>query len=185
VAASYVAAWTAARPGSRVVERDLAKTPPTFVTEPWIEGAFGPADARSPQAHAAMAESDLVVNEVLAATEILIVAPIYNFGAPAVLKAWIDQLVRFGRTFTVNASGYAGLVPPRPVRVISASGSDFTPTGPYWSINFLEPQLRAALGFIGLADVTFVYVPNQSADEATASAAKDAAVAKAVSLAAL
>ena len=54
--------------------------------------------------------SDVLVEELLSADELVLVAPIYNFGVPAALKAWIDQVVRAGRTFRFTATGPVGLV---------------------------------------------------------------------------
>ena len=154
----YVAAWQAARPAARVVTRDLATEPPPFVSEPWVEGAFAPADQHSPAAREAIAVSNHYVDELLAADEIVITTPIYNLSIPAVLKAWIDQVVRHGRTFVKSATGgFEGLVRGKRVIVIVASGSDFRPGTPGGAYNFAEPYLRAVLGFIGVTQVEFVY----------------------------
>jgi FMN-dependent NADH-azoreductase len=153
----YIVAWRAAHPAGRVLHRDLGANPPPFVTESWVEGAFTPPAGHSPAAQAAIAVSDGYVDELLAATEIVIATPIYNLSIPAVLKAWIDQIVRFGRTFGKSEQGLTGLVRGKKVRVLVASGSDFRPEGAYGPSNFIEPYLRSVLAFIGLTEVEFVY----------------------------
>ncbi len=153
----FVTAWKTAHPGGRVVYRDLGHNPPPFVTEAWVEGAFTPPAGHSPAAQAEMRTSDQFVDELLAADELLITSPIYNLNVPAVLKAWIDQIVRVGRTFGFGANGLEGLVKGKKARVIVASGSDFRPSSPMGGYNFFEPYLRGVLGFIGITDVTFVY----------------------------
>jgi FMN-dependent NADH-azoreductase len=165
----FVATWQVSHPTGRIVTRDLAATPPPFVSEGWVEGAFTPPAGHSPAAQAAIVVSNTYVDELLSASEIVITTPIYNLSIPAVLKAWIDQIVRFGRTFDKSPQGFAGLVTGKKVRILVASGSDFRPNTPGGAYNFLEPYLRAVLGFIGLTDVEFVYAHslNQGADVST------------------
>lgn len=157
LAQEFLTTWQAAHPAAQAVTRDLGHEPPPFVSEAWVEGAFTPADSHSTSARSAIRISDRFVDELLAADEVVIATPIYNLSVPAVLKAWIDQIVRYGRTFTRGDKGFAGLATGKRVRVLVASGSDFRPGGPGGAYNFLEPYLRAVLGFIGITDVTFVY----------------------------
>lgn len=159
---SFVAAWRAAHSQAPVVTRDLAAEPPSFITSAWFEGAFTPAEHQSPAARTAMAESDHNIEQLLAASELLITTPMFNLGIPAILKAWIDHVVRVGRTFAIGPEGYQGLVPDRRVTVIVATGGDFRPESPAFGANFVESYLRAVLGFIGLHSVAFIYAPNQN-----------------------
>lgn len=153
----FLTAWQATHPQGQVVTRDLGHEPPPFVNEAWVEGAFTPPDKHSLAARAAIRVSDRFVEELLNADEVVIATPIYNLSIPAVLKAWIDQIVRFGRTFTAGGSGFEGLAKGKRVKVLVASGSDFRLTSPGGAYNFVEPYLRAVLGFIGITDVQFVY----------------------------
>ncbi len=155
--AEFVATWRSAHPDASVITRDVGVSPPPFVSEAWVEGAFAPADGQSPAARAAIAVSNTYVDEVLAADQIVITTPIYNLSLPAALKAWIDQVVRSGRTFRVGPQGYEGLARGKKALIVVTSGSDFRPEGPSGAYNFLEPYLRAVLGFIGIVDVEFVY----------------------------
>ena len=145
-----------------MIVRDVGLEPPPFVTEAWVEGAFAPVDAHSPAAREAIAVSNRYVDELLAADQVVITTPIYNLSLPAALKAWIDQIVRVGRTFNKGAAGFEGLVKGKHVVIIVASGSDFRPSTPGGAYNFLEPYLRAVLGFIGITDVQFVYAHSQN-----------------------
>ena len=167
----FLAAWRTAHPAGRVVVRDIGHEPPPFVTEAWVEGAFAPADQHSPAAREAIAVSNRYVDELLAADQLVITTPIYNLSLPATLKAWIDQIVRVGRTFTKNAAGFEGLAKDKRALVIVASGSDFRPHTPGGAYNFLEPYLRAVFGFIGIADVQFVYAHSLGAGDSAATQA--------------
>lgn len=175
--AEFRAAWQAARPDGLVIAHDVAAEPPPFVSAAWVEGSFAPPAEQSPAAQAAIAVSNRYVDDLLAADEILITTPIYNLSLPAALKAWIDQIVRFGRTFQKGAGGFEGLVRGKRVVVVVTSGSDFRPNTPGGAYNFLEPYLRAVLGFIGIGQVEFVYAHSMNQGDAVSvqalAAAKD------------
>ncbi|HWA87302.1 MAG TPA: NAD(P)H-dependent oxidoreductase [Opitutus sp.] len=160
----FLAAWRVAHPDDHAVVRDVGRTPPPFVTEAWIEGAFTPAEQHSPAAREAISLSNAYVDELLAADQLVITTPVYNFSLPAALKAWIDQIVRFGRTFTKTAGGYTGLASNKHALVIVASGGEFRPGTAGGAYNFLESYLRAVFGFIGITDVRFIYAHSLNGD---------------------
>jgi FMN-dependent NADH-azoreductase len=151
--AAFVEEWTKNHEGGTVVTRDLYKTNLPFVDLPWIAGAYTPAEAHSPEMKLALKISDELIAELATADHIVIGTPMYNFSTPAILKAWIDHIVRIGKTFT---SSYEGLLKNKKVTVILASGSVFAPGSPMESYNLETPYLRAVFGFIGITDVEFV-----------------------------
>lgn len=167
----FLAAFRAARPDAHVQVRDIGREPPPFVSEAWVEGAFTPPDQQSPAARQAIAISNTYVDELLAADQLVITTPIYNLSLPAALKAWIDQIVRHGRTFVKRDGGFEGLAKNKRALIFVASGSDFRPGTPGGAYNFIEPYLRAVLGFIGITDVTFVYAHSQNAGAAAGAVA--------------
>jgi FMN-dependent NADH-azoreductase len=158
----YVTAWKHSHPGANVDGLDLDREPPPFVSEDWVVGAFAPIDQQTPLALKAIATSNRYVDQLLAATDILITMPMYNLAVPAVFKAWIDQVVRAGRTFGAGANGFVGLATGKRARVIVASGSDFRPGTAAAGYDFVTPYLRAILGFIGITDVEFIYAHSQN-----------------------
>jgi FMN-dependent NADH-azoreductase len=95
----FVRRWRTKRPQDAFVYRDLSAPPPPAVDARWVHAAFTPPARREPWMHAALALSDVLVDEVLAADLIVVGVPMYNFGMPAQCKAWIDNIVRVGRTF--------------------------------------------------------------------------------------
>jgi FMN-dependent NADH-azoreductase len=149
----FIEKWKAQHPGGTVALRDLAQTRLPYVDLPWISGAFTPPDQHAPEIKAAIKVSDDLVAELKAADHIVIGAPIYNFNVPAILKAYIDHIVRVGVTFTMN---YEGLVQGKKATIILTSGSDFSPGTPYESYNQAVPYLRQILGFIGITDVNVI-----------------------------
>ncbi len=100
----------------------------------------------------ALSTSNELVDELLSADVVVLVAPIYNFGIPAALKAWVDQVARAGRTFEYTDEGPRGLVNGTRVIVVTASGG--TPIGS--EVDFAVPYLRHVLGFLGITDVDVV-----------------------------
>jgi FMN-dependent NADH-azoreductase len=172
----YLSAWQTAHPSGRAIVRDIGTNPPPAVSEAWIAGAHTSPEQHTPAMREAIGVSDIFVDELLAATEIVIATPIYNLNIPAALKLWIDQVARHGRTFVVGASGYHGLLVGRSLKVLISSGGDMRPGQPAAALNFAEPYLRGVFGFLGIERIEFVYAPNQSRAEAD----RDAALAEAV-----
>lgn len=158
----FVTAWQRERPAGQVVDRDVGHEPPPFITEAWVEGAFTAPAEQSVAAREAIAVSNRYVDEVLAADEIVITTPLYNFSLPAALKAWLDQVIRAGRTFAIKDGQYNGLAKGKRTTVLVTSGGDYRPETPGAAYNFLEPYLRAVLGFIGITEVRFVYAHSQN-----------------------
>jgi FMN-dependent NADH-azoreductase len=153
---TFLAGWQAAHSGGTVVTRDLAKNQPTFLDVQWIGGAFTPPDQHTEAHKAALKLSDDIIAEVKAADHILITTPMYNFQVPAVLKAWIDHLVRVGITVVYGASGPEGQLHGKKVTVIVASAGEYVSGTPSESYDLLTPYLKHILGFIGLTDITFL-----------------------------
>jgi FMN-dependent NADH-azoreductase len=148
----FVEKWRAAHPAGEVVERDLIKTTLPFVDLPWIGGAFTPPEQHSRESAAAIKISNDLVAELQAADRIIIGTPMYNFTIPAVLKAYIDHVVRVGVTVVDNVGQLTG----KKATVILASGGDFSPGSPIEGYNHASSYLRQVLGFIGLTDLDIV-----------------------------
>ncbi|MCU1322995.1 MAG: acyl carrier protein phosphodiesterase [Acidobacteriaceae bacterium] len=142
-------------PDSHFVTRDLVTAPLPHIDGLFVAGVFTRPEDRNEALQAAVAASDKAVDELIAADVIVIGAPMYNFGIPSSLKAWIDHVVRMGRTFTNGASGPEGLLLNKKVIVVSARGHVYT-AGPYTAWDHQEPQLRTALGFMGLSNISFI-----------------------------
>ena len=90
----------------------------------------------------------------------------YNFAIPSLLKAWIDQVVRVGKTVTYGSHGPEGLLGNKKVVVITARGGAYEKDTPRVKFDFQEPYLRHIFGFVGLTDVTFIHAENQLRDGA-------------------
>ena len=135
----------------QVTSRNVADGLP-FVDADWVAANFTPTDARTDAQRSKLAFSDSLVEEIKRADTIVIGTPIYNFGVPATLKAWIDMVARAGLTFNYTETGPKGLLTGKRAVVLVASGG--TPMGS--EIDFATPYLKHALAFIGITDVTLI-----------------------------
>jgi FMN-dependent NADH-azoreductase len=158
----FVGNWKTAHPAGKVIDRDLAANPPKPVDQPWIYSVVTPAEGLTLEQKALLAYSDECIAELEAADEYVFGVAMHNFSIPSVLKLWIDQIVRRGRTFAYGANGPAGLLSGKKATILLATGGVYAVGTPYAAFNFVEPYLRTVLGFIGITDVTFVTVGGTS-----------------------
>jgi len=138
-------------PAAAIQRRDLAADASHFVDAAFANAVLDPAGPRQ-----AFVQSESLIQELEHADAVVIATPMHNFTVPAVLKAWIDQVVRIHRTFTSTPAGKVGVLADRPVFVVIASGGWFSvpsPTGTPPQPDFLTPYLRAILNTIGLRDI--------------------------------
>ena len=149
----FVADWRATHRNGEVVDRDLMETDLPFVTAPWLQAYFTPAEQHSREMKEALRLSDELVGEILAADHIVIATPVYNSNVPAALKAWVDHIVRKGLTLGFDGSG---LVTGKKATVLLASGGVYTEGSPIRDRDIATQYLRLILGVIGITDVTFV-----------------------------
>ena len=98
----FVDEWMRRYSSSRLIRRDLALEPPPFVDEQFIVAAFTPLNQRTHAMGAALAVSDQLIDELQASDVIVIGTPMYNYGLPAALKSWVDQVIRIDRTFSFD-----------------------------------------------------------------------------------
>jgi FMN-dependent NADH-azoreductase len=170
LAEEFLSKWKAAHPGDTVIERNLAADPVPHLTEQMMGAFFTPADQRSPAQVQTVRLSNDLVAELLSADVIVIGAPMYNFSISSTLKAWIDHVTRVGMTFGYSDTGPVGMVKGKKVYLVTARGGVYS-EGPAQSMDFHETYLRAALGFIGLTDVTLIRAEGLALGESAIDAA--------------
>jgi FMN-dependent NADH-azoreductase len=144
-------------PAAKVVVRNLGKDPLPDVSDAFVSGRSLAADRRNGKETEAIALSDILVGELMAADVLVLATPMHNFGVSAAVKTWIDYIVRPGVTFSYSGSGPMGLVKDKKVILALASGGVYA-EGPMKAFDFQEPYLRTVLGFIGMSDVEVVRV---------------------------
>ena len=160
----FVETWRKQNPTGEVIDRDLATTHLPHITDEWMLAAHSDLAKLTPAQRETLSISDALVDELLAADTIVIGAPMYNLTISAPLKAWIDQIVRVGRTVLWGPTGTEGVLQGKKVVVLTSRGGSFRPGTPTAQYDHQEPYLRHILGFIGLNDVTFIHAENQKPD---------------------
>lgn len=166
-------------PSARVLTRDVSAGLPV-VDEAWVGANFTDPAERSSEQKLKLALSDTLVAELKAADVLVIAAPIYNFGIPASLKAWVDLVARARETFRYTENGPEGLLKGKKAYVVVASGG--VPVNS--AVDFATPYLKQVLAFIGITDVTVIAADQLMMDGDAKRAAARAAIEAAVTQAA-
>jgi FMN-dependent NADH-azoreductase len=157
--------WKQAHPNDTVTYRDIGRNPIPHVDESWIAAAFTSPEQHTSELRAALHLSDLLVEEFLAADVYVMGVPMYNFSVPSTFKAYIDQIVRVGRTWLFEPEDpelpYKPLVHNKKMFVITARGDGgYDAGGRNEKWNHQDPYIVTAFGFMGITDITFVHVEN-------------------------
>mgnify|MGYP003683004533 CR=1 FL=1 len=155
LADSFREQWEKKAPDTKVIYRDLAENPPSFINEAWIAAVFTPDEQRTTEQNALISLSDELIDEVTEADIILLSTPMYNYGMPAVLKAWFDQIIRVNKTFTFDLD--RGDYPLQPtlsgktmVLITSSGEFGFRAGGIREKMNHLGPHIEVASQYLGV-----------------------------------
>jgi FMN-dependent NADH-azoreductase len=155
LSAAIVARLLAMHPDARITRCDLARNPVPHTAADYAFALSSPATLASEESIEAMRLSEQLIAQVEAADVLVIGTPMNNFTVPSVFKAWIDQILRIGRTIGTTPTGEKiGLLQDKPVYIGIASGGVFTGDRAKQP-DFLIPYLRAALGCVGLTSLQF------------------------------
>lgn len=149
----FLSRWRAVHPADCIGVRDLALEPVPHLDANLLGGWMNPAEQQSGAERAALALSDSLTDELMAADVLVLAAPMYNFSIPSTLKAWLDHVLRAGVTFEYTAKGPRGLLRGKRAFVLTARGGIYAGG----SQDHQEPYLRQALAFIGIHDVSFIH----------------------------
>lgn len=169
--------------GASVARRDLGVEAIPHATAEYA-AALSSAAARASASGTVMELSDVLIGEIEASQVVVIGTPMNNFTVPSVLKAWIDQIVRIGRSFASSPTGKKGLLEDRPVFVGIASGGFFSGERASQP-DFLTPYLSAALGCAGLKSVQFLLLQGTAFIDEREAASACAALAGRIDVAAV
>ncbi|WP_254407490.1 FMN-dependent NADH-azoreductase [Streptomyces sp. GMY02] len=121
-----------------VVHRDLGLAPVPHLTVEGITARSTERAGHTPSQAMAQAVQDELIEEFLGASAYLFTVPLYNLTMLSVFKAWLDQVMVFGRTLDAGAN------PPsagRPATVITARGGGYGPGSPNHGLDHLVPSL--------------------------------------------
>ncbi|WP_444908293.1 FMN-dependent NADH-azoreductase [Microbulbifer sp. SSSA008] len=157
VAASFVSSWLEKRPKDKVIHRDVGLNPPGFINQDWIASVFTPEADRTKEQQSLVALSDILIDELSQADIIVMSTSMYNYGMPAALKAWFDQVVRINKTFTFDLD--RGDFPLEPIMsgkklvlITSAGEFGFGQGGIREQMNHLGPHIRTLSHYLGVEE---------------------------------
>lgn len=151
----FIELWLNKNHHDKVIYRDLGLNSPSFIDQDWIAAAFTPEEQRSPSQQQTLAESEEYFTELTQADVIVITSPMYNYGMPAVLKAWFDQMLRVNKTFTFDlARGDFPIEPTlsgKTLVLLTSSGEfGFGAGGVREHMNYLTPHIKALAQYLGV-----------------------------------
>ena len=169
--AYFLERWKAAHPDSNIVSRNLATDPVPHLDGNAVMAFMGDPDGLTEGQSEAVARSAALIGEIQQADVVVIGLPMYNFGVPSTLKAWIDHIARAGVTFRYTESGPEGLLKGKKVYVLAARGGIYQGT----PADSQTPYLQSIFGLMGLDDVTFVYAEGLNMGDEAKAAAVEAA----------
>lgn len=149
----FIANWKVTNPADQIQVRDVAANPLPHLDLTLLGGWMTPAEQQSDAEKAALARSNELTEELLAADVLVLAAPMYNFAIPSTLKAWLDHVLRAGVTFKYTETGPQGLLTGKRAIVLTARGGIYAGS----ALDHQEPYLRQALAFIGIHDVQFIH----------------------------
>ncbi|CAB3775561.1 FMN-dependent NADH-azoreductase 1 [Paraburkholderia ultramafica] len=178
LSAEVVATFQGSHPDLDVIRLDLASTPIGHLTAAHLAAAQGAPVDDALKADVAMGQTAL--ETFLAADIVVVGAPMYNFGVPSQLKAWIDRISIAGKTFRYGEQGPVGLCGGKKLIIASSRGGVYSEGSPTALFDHQETYLRAAFGFLGITAITFiraegVAMGEEARNAAIASAKKETA----------
>jgi FMN-dependent NADH-azoreductase len=170
----FITVWKEHHPEDSIVYRDLVKQPVPYINETWVTAMDLQTNEYNIEQKEVMKESEAILAEFLSASRYIFALPMYGFTVPAAFKAYVEHLIRPGRTYTIDDNGLRGLVKEgKKMLIITSRGADYSPNSKFANFDFHEPYLRTIFGSFGIKDIEFVYANNlafgnrqQSIDEA-------------------
>lgn len=159
----FIEQFQAQNPGGKVTERDLAANPVPHLDLTRLQANLTAPEQRTAEQQALATLADELIGELQTHDVLVLSVPMYNFGIPSTLKAWVDHVARAGVTFKYTATGPVGLLKNKKAYVMAARGGAYQGT----AADTQTPYLKTFLGFVGIDDVTFVYAEklNMNADQ--------------------
>ena len=171
LASQFVEKWQQTHSDGRVVIRDLATNPVPHLTADRFQAFLTDPELRSAEQDAHANESDELIEELQSADKVVFGLPMYNFGIPSTLKAWIDHVARAGKTFKYTETGPVGLLADRPVVLFAARGGLYKGT----PLDTQSAYITHFLNFIGIRNIEFVYAEGLAMGDGPREASLDVA----------
>jgi len=154
IGSEFTAAWSTKNPDGAVISRDLNANPVPHLDAEAIFAGYTPEEGRSAGMVSKHAFRHELIEEITGVTDILISTPMWNWGVPSVLKAYIDQIVIPG---TLDGSGANGLKDKK-VTLIVAQGGSYSEGAPRHGWDFQTGFLELVVKALGATDIETILV---------------------------
>lgn len=158
IANRLINSWKKQVPIDEYIYRDVGMNPPPFITQNWIEAVFTPENKRTQAQCDILSISDQLIAEVSSSDILVISSPMYNYGMPAQLKAWFDQIIRINKTFDFDLA--RGDFPLQPLLsgkiliIITSSGEfGFEQDGVRQNMSHLVPHICTLSKYLGVEKI--------------------------------
>jgi len=176
VAEEFQKQWQAKNPTGKIVKRDLALQPVPHLPDLTIQGFYTPEEAKTPEIKHALQLSDELIAELKASDTVVISLPMYNFGIPSSLKAYVDHISRINQTFEISDQGeFKPLISNVNKMVfITATGANFS-NPQMQAMDFMTPYLKTIFGFLGIKNMEVLAIEGTTMDPETFEASKQKA----------
>lgn len=180
LADSFIEAWKKNNTDAKVIHHALGKNVVDGPNDAWIKANMTPESDRTPEQMQRLAFSDEMIADLHHASHIVIATPMFNFTVPWSLKAYIDLIVRVGKTFSFDPEKGPGPLfdPKKKLLIVRSSAFDYTPGTPTESFDHLTPYLKFVFGFMGITKVESIEAGNQWAGPEAAQASTESALQK-------
>ncbi len=181
----FIYQWQSFHPEAQYQVRDIGQQPPTLITANWVAANLTSSEDQTEDTKALLAESDTFIAELFESDRIVLGVPMYNFGIPAHLKAYFDNVIRVGHTVDYNrdTATFNGLLTGKKALIISSRAGSYAPGTAAGAMDFCVPYLQFILNFLGIQDVEYVEVPYQGMGVEIQQQATEAAIARLMELA--
>jgi len=159
VAEDFQKQWTINHPTGKVILRDLAQNPVPHLSDLTIQGFYTPEEAKTAEIKKALLLSDELIAEIKASDTVLVSLPMYNFGIPSSLKAYIDHISRINQTFEITEQGaFKPLISSvNKLVCITATGAVFS--NPQMQVmDYMTPYLKTIFGFLGIENIEILAI---------------------------
>lgn len=162
VSRKFIERYADNHPGLEVVELDLVTNPPAHFGADHLGAFFAPPEAHTEEFAAALRQSEDYIAQLMRADVVVIGTPMHNLGVASVLKSWIDNVVRVGRTFSYNEMGQiVGLMAQKKFVIVVSSGGVYS-APPMSGMDHSASYVEAVFRFLGMTDVTCIRAEGMS-----------------------
>jgi FMN-dependent NADH-azoreductase len=185
LASKFIYQWRSLHPNAQYQLRDIGQQTPALITSDWVIANLTPSENQTDETNALLVESDTLIAELFNSDRIVLGVPMYNFGIPAHLKAYFDNVIRVGRTVQYNrdTATFNGLLTRKKALIISSRAGSYAAGTPAGEMDFCAPYLQFILNFLGIQDVEYVEVPHQGMGGEMQQQATETAIARLMELA--